>query len=318
MEDLSRRCIHTVITKSWGLEETAREYAQAGVRGIAVWRETLAGRDIVKTGNMLQHAETTARFTVYWCQGRDRYDVRGRTSHESIFNIRNGSFRCPSTQQGYSPFSTWTRGLSWAVLGFAEQLEFLEALPDEAFECDPGLHDASRQRWLKRFADTACATAEHYFECAATDGIPFWDDGAPGLAHMPHWPEKPSDPYNAHEPVDSSAAAISAQGLLRLGRFLKRQGDDEKGPGYIQAGLTIAETLFKEPYLSTDPRHQGLILHSIYHRPNGWDHTPPGRQVPCGESSMWGDYHARELALLIRRMATGQRPYDFFTAILRE
>ena len=129
MEDLSRRCIHTVITESWGIEETAREYAQAGVRGIAVWRETLAGRDIVKTGNMLQHAETTARFTVYWCQGRDRYDVRGRTSHESIFNIRNGSFRCPSTQQGYSPFSTWTRGLAWILSGFAELLEFFDAHP---------------------------------------------------------------------------------------------------------------------------------------------------------------------------------------------
>lgn len=267
---------------------------------------------------LLQHAETTARYTVYWGEGRDRYDVRGRTSHESIFNIHNGSFRCPSTQQGYSPFSTWTRGLSWALLGFAEQLDYLESLPDAAFECDPGLYAASRKDWIKRFLDTACITAEHYFECAATDGIPFWDNGAPGLCNMPDWPEKPSDPYNDHEPVDSSAAAITAQGLLRLGRFLKHQDDNEKGQRYIQAGLTIAETLFKDPYLSTDPHHQGLILHSIYHRPNGWDHIPSEMRVPCGESSMWGDYHARELALMILRMAQGQPHYDFFTAILSE
>jgi len=265
---------------------------------------------------LLQHAETTARYTVYWGEGRDRYDVRGRTSPESIFNIRNGSFRCPSTQQGYSPFSTWTRGLAWAILGFTEQLEYLAKLPEADLECDPGIFAANRQDWLKRFQDAACATADHYFECAAIDGIPFWDTGAPGLSAMPDWAQKPSDPYNNHEPVDSSAAAISAQGLLRLGRCLNQQGENKNGERYIQAGLTIAETLFQEPYLSTDPNHQGLILHSIYHRPNGWDRIPPEMRVPCGESSMWGDYHARELALLIFRMAKGQPHYDFFTSIL--
>lgn len=261
---------------------------------------------------LLQHAESTARFNVYWGEGRDRYDVCGRTAHESIFNVRNGSFRCPSTQQGYSPFSTWTRGLAWAVLGFAEQLEFLEKLPDDAFECDPGIHGASREDWLMRFQNAARATADHYFECAATDGIPYWDNGAPGLAAMPDWAQKPSDPYNHHEPVDSSAAAIAAQGLLRLGRYRQHQGDEDNGDKYFRAGLTIAETLFQEPYLSTDPNHQGLILHSIYHQPNGWDHMPPDRHVPCGESSMWGDYHARELALMILRMANDQTDYNFF------
>ena len=48
------------------------------------------------------------------------------------------------------------------------------------------------------------------------------------------------------------------------------------------------------------------LLHSVYHRPNGWDHVPRGRKVPCGESSMWGDYHALELALLIKRLAEGR------------
>ena len=70
----------------------------------------------------------------------------------------------------------------------------------------------------------------------------------------------------------------------------------------------MARTLFSEPYLSTDTAHEGLLLHTVYHRPNGWDYVPPGRKVPCGESAMWGDYHARELALLILREAEG-RPY---------
>ena len=123
---------------------------------------------------------------------------------------------------------------------------------------------------------------------------------------------QPAEPFNDHEPVDSSAAAIAAQGLLRLGNALGARGEAEQGRAYRQAALTVARTLFAEPYLSTDPRHEGLLLHSVYHRPNGWDYVPAGRKVPCGESSMWGDYHARELALLIRREAEGGPYLKFF------
>jgi hypothetical protein len=152
------------------------------------------------------------------------------------------------------------------------------------------------------------ATADFYVANTATDGIPYWDSGAPGLARLGDFLGRPADPFNEHEPVDSSAAAIAAQGLLRLGNHFGALGDADKGRRYRQAGLTVARTLFAEPYLSADPGHEGLLLHSVYHRPNGWDHVPAGRSVPCGESSMWGDYHARELALLVLREAEG-RPY---------
>jgi unsaturated chondroitin disaccharide hydrolase len=120
--------------------------------------------------------------------------------------------------------------------------------------------------------------------------------------------DRPADPYNDAEPVDSSAAAIAAQGLVRLGRVL----GGEEGSRYRQAGLTALRTLLDEPYLSLDDARQGLILHSVYHRPNGWDFVPPGQSVPCGESSMWGDYHAREAALLVQRMAEDGPAHRFF------
>jgi len=119
--------------------------------------------------------------------------------------------------------------------------------------------------------------------------------------------DRPADPFNDYEPVDSSASAIAAQGLLRLGHIL----GDEEGSTYTQAGLTVVNRLLEEPYLSVDPSHQGLLLHSVYHRPNGWDHIPEGQKVPCGESSMWGDYHIREAALLVKRMGEGEY-YRFF------
>ena len=248
---------------------------------------------------LVQHARATAQFSVYYGRERDTFDVRGRVAHESLFNPANGSYRGPGTQQGYSPFTTWTRGLAWAMLGFAEQLEFVESLQDSALEDLGGRGHI--EPWMR---EAARATCDFYIDgAAAADGIPYWDTGAPGLSELRDWRGRPADPFNDHEPVDSSAAAIAAQGLLRLGDYLSRCGQD--GSRYEQAGLRILDVLFDDggPYLSTDPRHQGLLLHSVYHRPNGWDHIPEGARTPRGESSQWGDYHAREVALYALRRA---------------
>lgn len=245
----------------------------------------------------VQHLATTLLYNVYFGEGRDLYDVRGRVVHESIFNVADGAYRCPSTQQGYSPFSTWTRGLAWVVLGCAEQLEF--------FKAHPGNEDAG---FLCQLIAGARATADFFIENTAADGIPYWDTGAPGMIYLEDYRERPAEPDNPFEPVDSSAAVIAAQGLLRLGRYL---GNDE-GRRYWQAGLTVAKTLVSAPYLSEDPGHHGLILHSVYHRPRGWDYIPDDKQVPFGESSMWGDYHAMELAVYLQRVLDDGPYLSFF------
>jgi hypothetical protein len=256
---------------------------------------------------LVQHARATAKYNVYFGTGRDRFDVRGRVAHESLFNVENGTYRGPSTQQGYSPFTTWTRGLAWAMLGFAEEIEFVEKCADEALVSCGGRADVDAM-----LLEAACATCDHYIDVAAADGIPYWDAGAPGLGNMSGWGERAADPFNDFEPVDSSAAAIAAQGLLRLGAVLTRRGDAANGDRYVQSGLHVLDTLLAEPYLATDDRHQGLVLHSVYHRPNGWDHVPSGSPIPRNESSQWGDYHAREAALYVKRLAEGGPYLTFF------
>ncbi|MGE9291428.1 MAG: glycosyl hydrolase, partial [Puniceicoccales bacterium] len=82
----------------------------------------------------LQHIDSTAQFSVFYGDGRDSYDEWGRTTHEAIFNTKDGAYRCPNSQQGYTGFSTWTRGQSWAVCGFSEELELLETLSDAELE----------------------------------------------------------------------------------------------------------------------------------------------------------------------------------------
>jgi sugar phosphate isomerase/epimerase len=53
LPDLSRLCVHTITTKPWTIETAAAKFAAAGVKGITVWRDTLAGRDIAQTGRLL-------------------------------------------------------------------------------------------------------------------------------------------------------------------------------------------------------------------------------------------------------------------------
>lgn len=259
---------------------------------------------------LLQHARTTADYAVFYGDGRDAYDIRGRVAHESIFNPNDGVYRCPNSQQGYAPFSTWTRGLAWIMLGYAEELEYLAQLPASDLEVFGGLEHV--QGFMAKAAEATC---DFYMEHTGTNGVPYWDTGAPGLAKMQDDPyDKPLDPYNEYEPVDSSAAAIAAQGLIRFGAWLSKQ-DADKGERYQQAGLRVLLTLLQEPYLSTKQDHQGLLLHSVYHRPRGWDTIPAGQKVPCGESSMWGDYHVREAALLVQRMLDDKPYYTFFNTI---
>jgi unsaturated chondroitin disaccharide hydrolase len=258
---------------------------------------------------VVTHAITSARYNVYYGEGRDQYDVptlRGRTVHEAVFNPASGIFRCPSTQQGYSAFTTWTRGLAWGMLGYAELMEFVRTVPPGELAADglPG-----KQETLALFEKAARAECDFYMQqAAALDGICYWDTGAPLLHRLGDWQAKPADQYNDYEPVDASASAIAAQGLIRLGHLL-----GTAGAAYTQAGLTIAARLLQEPYLSLQADHEGLLLQSIYHRPNGWDYIPPGAGVPCGESSMWGDYHLLELCLLITRIANSGY-YTFFGA----
>ncbi len=186
---------------------------------------------------LIEHADTTARYAIYYGEGRDAYDVPGRTAHESIY---------------------------------AELLEFFGALRDR--EAGRPRRSAFGSGTETVFLRAATITAEFYVKNSCADGIPIWDTAAPNLHRLGDYLSKPADPFNRWEPMDSSAAVIAAQGLLRLGNYLVLQGEEKRGTRYRQAALTIANTVFEEPYLSTDWNHQGLLLHSVYHRPNGWDY----------------------------------------------
>lgn len=257
------------------------------------------------------HCKATAMYSVFYGEGRDSYDVWGRTAHESLFNTNDGRFRAPNSQQGYTGFTTWTRGLAWAICGFAEQLEYLQTISDGELEALD-----NRETIENYMLKAAHATCDFYIDHTPSDGVPYWDTGAPQLHKIADYVNKPSDPFNEFEPVDSSAAAIACQGLLRFGRYLTNKGEIVNGKKYWQAGLTVLKSLLEDPYISTDPGHQGLLLHTVYHWPNRWDYVPEGAKIPYGESCMWGDYHIREVALYVQKLIKEEPYYTFYNGVI--
>jgi hypothetical protein len=111
------------------------------------------------------------------------------------------------------------------MLGFAEELEAFELIGNEEFK-QPGGVEKITQIML----EGAKATCDFYIEQTPTCGVTYWDTGAPNLHKLGDYLNNPADPFNDFEPVDSSAAAIGAQGLLRLGNYLikKDQKDQAK------------------------------------------------------------------------------------------
>ena len=166
------------------------------------------------------------------------YDVRGRTAHESMFNINDGNYRCPNSQQGYSPFSTWTRGLAWAMCGFAEQLELFDTLEghEETFAI---MEKAAR------------ATCDFYIEHTPPDGIPYWDTGAPGLAQLGDW-------RAAKRPIRTTTRARRQFGGGDRAQGLLAAGTPIEGRSLFEGRAdSVRDTLFAEPYLSTGRESSG-------------------------------------------------------------
>ncbi|MGI8635065.1 MAG: sugar phosphate isomerase/epimerase family protein [Segetibacter sp.] len=64
--DISKLCIHTITTKPWKIEEAAKNFSAAGVKGITVWRDALAGRNNRQTGQMLRDCDLSI---VSLCRG---------------------------------------------------------------------------------------------------------------------------------------------------------------------------------------------------------------------------------------------------------
>ncbi len=167
----------------------------------------------------------------------------GSSSHEGIYDLESGEFLRQSTQQGWRSDSCWSRGLAWAIYGFTSAYKLVR--------------DA-------RFLRTAELCSDYFLEHTPPHGVPPMDFNTPAA-------EGPRE--------ESSAAAITAAGLLRLAKLTP---DRAKGILYDQAGRHVLLTLAQPPYLASETAGwEGILKEGIYHLNKG---------LGVGESVMWGDY----------------------------
>jgi sugar phosphate isomerase/epimerase len=81
LTDLSKLCVHTITTKPWPIETSARAFSAAGIGGITVWRDALSGRDIAQTGKLLKELNLQV---VSLCRGGFFPSVNAATRRTAI------------------------------------------------------------------------------------------------------------------------------------------------------------------------------------------------------------------------------------------
>jgi unsaturated chondroitin disaccharide hydrolase len=156
--------------------------------------------------------------------------------------LESGEFLRQTTQQGYRGDSCWSRGLAWSLYGFGTCYEYSR---------DP------------RFLETAVACADYYITHSPPDGVAPWDFNAPA---------------DSRRHVDTSAAAITASGLLRLCRLLT---DPLKGHLYWTTAVRILRSLCHSHLGKGTPGWEGILRGGVYHIHKG---------LGVDESVMWGEY----------------------------
>ena len=158
----------------------------------------------------------------------------GSTYHVVGFDLSIREIKKKYTSQGYNNESCWSRGQAWAIYGFALAYKYTKE---------------------EKFLRTVEELVDYYVANCPPNYVPYWDFNDPDI------------PNTAR---DSSAAAITASGLLEFG------GDRKFG----DVALNILNPLCKG-YLA-EKGEEGILKHSCFNKPEG---------KGVDESLIWGDYY---------------------------
>ena len=187
-----------------------------------IWYAGLTADDEKLLAVARAHCETTRRYLV-------RGD--GSTAHEAMFDPETGECLRQTTHQGYRGDSCWSRGLAWAVYGFATCAKLTKGAV-----------------WL----DTAVRCSDYLVQQLAADLVPAWDFDAPA---------------DQRRQKDSSAGAIMAAGLFELADAFELIGQGGTAPANLRAyGMMALGALCCDPYLaSPESDWEGILKHGVYH-----------------------------------------------------
>ncbi len=204
--------------------------------------DTMCNLDLLFVCSELTGDKKYADAAVKHAQMTQQYIIRPdyTTAHTFVFNP-DGTPKYERTAQGYSDSSCWARGQAWVIYGMAQ--------------CYNATGD-------KSFLESAKKCADVFFEKTEDDLIPKWDMIFTG---------------DAKEPRDTSAASITACGLLDI---YKATGDTF----YKDAAYTIYSTLYNKYAMNyTD---EGIIGQAVANMPAG---------TFVNSSIIYGEYYFAEL-----------------------
>jgi unsaturated chondroitin disaccharide hydrolase len=178
----------------------------------------------------------------------------GSTYQLSDFNPVTGAPESPQYYQtgGLSATSVWARGQAWALYGFVQAYQTSD---------NPA------------FLTTAEALATYFVDHSPANGIPPWDFDAPGTP-----------------PVDTSAAAIAADGLVMLSTVA---GTSALEAQYLQDAENILGSL-SSSYLDVDPNGESVLIDGF-----------PGHGG-TNTALIYGDYYFTEALLRLQNVLDGK------------
>src|SRR4051812_27819061 len=185
---------------------------------------------------------------LYWAgqNGRPQYtDIANRHAQRTMADLvrpdgstfmfggydqRTGALVRRYTEQGARDDSTWARGQAWAVYGFAMAYRYT--------------HD-------QRYLDTAHHAADWFMGHLPPDHVPYWDFDVPQAPPQPR---------------DTSAAAVTASGLLAMNEL---DPDPARKSADADGARTLLTALSSPAYLSRGTPFRSILLHGTQNVPEG-------------------------------------------------
>ena len=232
-ESLRDVVVHAGRTLAMRFQEKGR-YLCSFISPESCFIDIMMNVPIIWYAGLTAHDEKLLTIARHHCLTTQRYLVRGdgSTAHEGIFDTKTGEFLRQTTHQGYRGDSCWSRGLAWAIYGFAT---------------------CARLTRETMWAEAALRSATYLSQQLAAGLVPAWDFDAP--------PEQ-------REQKDSSAGAIAAAGLFELAdAMLEISSDNDAAAANLRRlAIMMLGSLCDNAYLATDdPAWEGILKHGVYH-----------------------------------------------------
>jgi unsaturated chondroitin disaccharide hydrolase len=171
------------------------------------------------------------------------------TYHVVRWDTHNFKIVEKATHQGFSADSCWSRGQAWALYGFANMYRY-----------------TGKKRYLEISENLASYFWNHLDEATK---LPRWDFIFQN---------------NSNEPIDASAAAIAASGMLLLSELIRRSGMNLHSEIWSARGETLIKALADYCLYSQIDKY-GIIQEVTVDKPHN---------SGVGESAMYGDYYFME------------------------